>query len=319
MSLVSIFGAMMRLAAPTLLVALGGMFCLKIELFNLGLEGFMLLGSFSAIAGTYLSGSILVGLLAALATGALFMLIYGFFSLELGVDPVVGGIAVVSIAAGFTRFLLPAMFGHTGRLELFSSVVLKTYSVPLLKDIPIFGGMFTNNSLIVYFAMLCPFLLHYLFYRTPYGLALRATGASDEVAAASGVNIRHVKYIALLLAGLLCGLGGAQLSLAANMFNVGMSNGRGYTAIAALILSKSRPIPTFFACLLFGAAEALVINLSGEGTPAQFLSMLPYVLAIAVAVLPKVFIAARHRVRLHHFNQSHNFTGSSDINTANDG
>lgn len=313
MSFASILGATMRLAAPTLLVALGGMFCLKIDLFNLGLEGFMLLGSFAAIAGTYMSGSIWVGLLAALATGVLFMLIYGFFSLELGVDPVVGGIAVVSIAAGVTRFLLPAMFGQTGRLELFSSVVLRTYSIPLLSGIPIVGGVFANHSLIVYFAMLCPFLLHYLFYRTPYGLALRATGTSDEVAAAAGVNTRRVKYSALVLAGLLCGLGGAQLSLAANMFNVGMSNGRGYTAIAALILSKARPIPTFLACLLFGVAEALVISLSGEGMPAQFLSMLPYVLAIAVAVLPRVLGAVRHRVRLSHFNRSHDFGSQQGV------
>ena len=307
MNIISLLCTTVRLAAPTILIALGGMFCLRINLFNLGLEGFMLLSSFFAIVGAYLTNSMAVGFLLAVLIGAVLMLIYGLFTLELNVDPVVGGIAIVSIASGLTRFLLSAVFGQNGRLELFSSCVLNTLDIPLLRDIPYLNRILNNHSPIIYFALLCPFLLNFLFYRTSYGLSLRAIGQSTDVAEAAGINTRRIKYIALLIGGVLAGLSGAQLSLSANLFNIGMSNGRGYTAIAALILARARPIPTFLSCLLFGFADALVITISGYGLPSQFLSMLPYVLAILVAVLPYVFRSIGKNIQLQRFNHSMHF------------
>lgn len=307
MNIVSLLATAVRLAAPTILIALAGMFCLKINLFNLGLEGFMLLSAFFSIVGAYLTNSMAVGVLSGMLTGVVFMLLYGVFTLELSVDPVVGGIAIVSIAAGMTRFLLSAVFGQNGRLELFSSCVLKTLDIPILRDIPYLRDIFNNQSFIVYLALLLPFVLHLLFYRTSFGLSLRAVGENADVAEAAGVNAKRVKYAALLIGGLLAGLAGAQLSLSANLFNIGMTNGRGYTAIAALILARSKPLPTFLACLLFGFADALVITISGYGLPSQFLSMLPYLLAILVAVLPYVFRSIGEKIRLSRFNATADF------------
>ena len=304
MNLISLLSATVRLAAPTILIALGGMFCLKINLFNLGLEGFLLMASFSAVAGAYTADSILAGVALAVLTGVIFMLLYGLFTLELHVDPVVGGIAVVSIATGLTRFLLLALFDQNGRLELLSGSGLTTIEIPLIKDIPYLSDILSGHSIIVYLAFLLPFFLHYMFYHTAFGLSLRSIGENADVAEAAGVNTKRIKYLALLMAGILAGLAGAQLSLSANLFNVGMSNGRGYTAIAALIMAKAQPLPTFFACLLFGFADALVIMVSGYGLPSQFLSMFPYVLAILVAVIPNMIRRGKDQVQLKRFNRS---------------
>ena len=111
---------------------------------------------------------------------------------------------------------------------------------------------------------------------------------NQEAAVSASIPVKRIQYLSMAIGGMLCGLGGAQLAMASNLFNVGMTNGRGYTAIAALILTGSEPIRTFWACLVFGFAEALVLMLSGEGYPVQILSMLPYVLALMVAILPPV-------------------------------
>ena len=297
MNITDLLTITLRLAAPTILVAQGGLFSMRIDIFNLGLEGFMLMGCFTSIVGAYLTANAYLGILAAALLGTLVMLVYAFFIFELHVDPVVCAIAIITIASGLTRFLLVSWFKSSGRLYLPEGAALSTIQIPFLNHLPFVGPILNNHSILVYFALLVPFLVYFILYKTNFGLSLRAVGMNQEAAVSASIPVKRIQYLSMAIGGMLCGLGGAQLAMASNLFNVGMNNGRGYTAIAALILTGSEPIRTFWACLVFGFAEALVLMLSGEGYPVQILSMLPYVLALMVAILPPVVGKMMLRIR----------------------
>ena len=277
-----------RLAAPVLLVALGGLFSLRVNIFNIALEGFMLFGCFASVVGAYLTGSVLGGILFAAAVSLLMTMVYALFVLELDVDPVICAIAVITIAGGLTRYLLIPIFHTSGRYILPPELALPTVNLPWLEAIPVLGPILNNHSILVYLALVLPFLLHIFLYKTDLGLSMRSVGLNAEAAASAGISVKKVRYFALAMNGILCGLAGAQLALSLNLFNVGLTNGRGFTALAALTLTGFEPILTLLACLLFGASDALVLMLSGEGYPVQILSMLPYVLALVVAIVPPI-------------------------------
>lgn len=288
MDIISLLNLSVRLAGPVLLVALGGIFASRVNIFNLALEGFMLMGAFSSIVGAYVTDSITGGILIAGLVGILLTLTYAVFIFELKVDPTICAIAVITIASGLTRYLLIPIFGSTGRYILPQKFALPTLHFALLDYIPVLGPALNDHSLLVYLALILPFAVHILFYRTSFGLSARAVGLDDAVASSTGISPKRIRYIALAINGLMCGLAGAQLSLSLNMFNVGMSNGRGFTALAAITLTRAEPVPTLLVCLLFGFAEAIVLALSGQGYPVHILSMLPYFLALVAAIVPPV-------------------------------
>lgn len=297
MDLISLLNLSVRLAGPVLLVALGGIFASRVNIFNLALEGFMLMGAFSSIVGAYVSNSIGGGIVIAALTSMALILIYAVFIFELHVDPTICAIAVITISSGLTRYLLVPIFDCTGRYILPQEFALPTIHLPLLDHIPVLGQALNDHSILVYLALLLPFVVHILLYRTRFGLSIRAVGLNDEVAASAGISVKRTRYIALAINGLMCGLAGAQLALSLNMFNVGMTNGRGFTALAAITLTQAEPIPTLLVCLLFGFAEAIVLALSGQGYSVHILSMLPYFLALAAAIIPPVLRLIIHRSR----------------------
>ena len=179
------------------------------------------------------------------------------------------------------------ILGTSGRFILPSDLGLPSLSLPLLDKIPLVGKVFSGHSVIVYISWILVMVTHIILYKTSFGLNIRSIGLKPDASASAGISVRRVQYIALSINGLLCGLAGAELALGfTNMFNEGMTNGRGFTALAALILANSEPIATLGACLLFGLSEAIVIALSSEGYAIQLLSMLPYLLAIIVALVP---------------------------------
>lgn len=300
MNITQLLSMTVRLLAPTLLVALGGIFSFRIKVFPLGLEGYMLAGSFLAVAGTYAFGNAYGGMALAAVAVMLLALVFAFFVIELSVNPVICAFAINTIVNGLTRFLMAPVFGSSGRFYLDSALALPRLQVPIVKSIPVVSDIFNNHSVLVYAALLLPFILQLVYYKTTFGLALRATGVHEEAAVAAGISTRKVRYASLMCTGFLAGLGGAQLSLAANLFNVGMTDGRGFTALAAIVLSAGEPIRAFLGCILFGLCDALVLNLSSEGIPIQFLSMLPYLLAILFAVLPPILRILREKTA---FNQ----------------
>ena len=297
MDIVSILTVAVRHAGPILLVAMGGLLAVKANVFNLALEGFMLIGAFASIVGAYYSNNVIIGILSGIVASTILIIIYAVFIIELKVQPVICAISIITLTGGLTRYLLNPIFGVSGRYVLSSELAMPTVHINFLDKIPLIGNILNGHSIIVYFSLFLPFVLYFVMYKTTYGLDLRAVGTNEEAAVSAGLNARRVKYTALIFNGILCGLGGAELALSVYMFNVGMTNGRGYTALAAIILSNSHPVGAFAACLLFGLAESLVVTLSTTGVSSYLLGMLPYVLALAAEAFPQLFKIYKNGMR----------------------
>ncbi len=287
----------LRLTAPVLLIALGGLFALKVNVFNLALDAFALIGCFSAVAGAYYTNSVAGGVLIAVIVTVIMMLIYGIFVFELDVNAVVCAVAFITLSSGLTRYLMKPIFNSNGKYILPSTLGLKAIHFDWLDNIPVLGTIFNNQSILVYVSLIAPFIIYIFLYKTNLGLSLRSVGLNPDAANAAGINAKQISYFALILNGVFCGLAGAQLALALNMFNVGMTNGRGLTALAVLILTNSAPILVLLASLLFGIADAITNVLSAEGYPSQILQMLPYALALLAAVLPLSYKKLTKKIR----------------------
>jgi simple sugar transport system permease protein len=292
--------ATIRLSAPLLLAALAGLFAERAGIADLGLEGKMLAGAFAAGAVAAVTGSATLGLAAAIAAACLFSLIHFFVTVWNGGDQIVSGIAINIISAGLTPTLAYAFFplgGQTPRLD--DEARLLGHRLPFSETAGSFGflGRFYDevigghNSL-VYAAALSTPLAAFLLYRTGWGLRLRAAGENPEALAAAGRSVVRIRLWALMVNGVLVGLAGAYLSLAANAgFSRAMTAGKGYLAVAALILGRWRPWPTLLACLMFAAADAIQGQLQGVplpvvGTiPAPWITALPYVVTVIVLAI----------------------------------
>jgi ABC-type uncharacterized transport system permease subunit len=252
-----------RLATPLLLAALGGLLSERSGVINIALEGLMLAGAFTAAAVTYFVGSPWLGLLAAVAAGATVAAVHAVATIRYGADQVVSGIAVNIAFLGLPALLCGALFDSTGA----------TPQLPRSELLP--------RAPIALAFLLVP-AAAYVLDRTHFGLRLRACGESPEAADAAGVRVGRLRYLAVVLSGALAGIGGAYLSIGqSSLFSRNMTAGRGYIALAALILGRWRPVPTMLACLLFGAAEALSIQMQGVvAIPVQLIQIVPHVLTL---------------------------------------
>jgi len=269
-----------RLAAPLVLAALGGLFSERSGVINIALEGKMLAGAFTAAAVTYAAdtrfgmgaASPWIGLLGGIIAGLFIAVIYAVSCIRFKADQVVSGAAINILMLGIPGFLSGALFLSSG----------STPQIPkdrLLPQSPWFIA-------VVILALVA--LIWYVLYKTPFGLRLRSVGENPEAADAAGVSVSRIRYAGVLLAGVLAGIGGAYLSIGqSSLFTRNMTVGRGFIALAALIFGKWRPVPTLLACILFGFTEALSIQMQGakpfgKDIPVQFIQMVPYVLTIVV-------------------------------------
>jgi ABC-type uncharacterized transport system permease subunit len=254
-----------RLATPLLLAALGGLFSERSGVINIGLEGLMLSGAFTAAVVTHYSGNPWVGLLAAILAGIGVALIHAVACIRYRADQVVSGTAINILFLGVPALLSGAMFASTGA----------TPQVPKEQLLPL-------APIVLAFALVP--VTWWVLNRTPFGLRLRAVGENPEAADTAGVNVARIRYAGVLLSGALAAIGGAYLSIGqSSLFTRNMTAGRGFIALAALIFGKWRPVQTMLACLLFGVAEALSIQMQGVSQiPVQFIQIIPYVLTIVV-------------------------------------
>ena len=259
----------LRIAVPYLFAAAGGIVSERAGIIALTLEGFMLTGAFCAALGSYYGGPS-AGVLAGIAGGVLLALLYAVSSIRFKADQVVVGIAINLLAIGLTRFFLRLFFDSSSNSP----------------RVPGFGGSGTGfvalaTNPLVWVGLVAIPIVAWVMYRTPYGLRVRAVGEHPAAAASVGVPVTRVRYIAVLLSGMIAGLGGAYLALDQHQFTDGMTAGRGFIALAAIIFGKWNPIWAGLACLLFAAAETLQIQLQGShAIPSQFVEMIPYVLTI---------------------------------------
>lgn len=286
MNIINLLSSALRLTTPVLLITMGGLFSLKCNIFNLAIDGFTLVSCFASIVGAYLTNSVFLGAVIGTSAAIIFCLIYGAFVYELNVDPVICAIAFISICSGLTRYLLNPIFNSSGRVIISNELKLQPIHIAFLDNFPLLSQVLNDKTVFVYFSYIAPILIWILLYKTRYGLNIRSVGFSEEVANSAGINVKFTRYSALAFTGFFCGLAGAQLSLSLNMFNVGMTDSRGYTALAVLIMTDSAPILSMLACLMFGLSDALVLQLSGTGYNAQLLEALPYIVALCIVIVP---------------------------------
>ena len=262
----------LRIASPSLLAASGGVLSERAGLIGLTLEGYMLGGAFAAAVGSYAAGAPWVGVLAAVVGGGALALLYAVSSIRFKADQVVVGIAINLLAIGLTRFFLRLFFdssSNSPRVPGFDATGSGTGFVALLQ-----------NPLVWIGVLMIP-AVAWVLYRTPFGLRVRAVGEHPAAAASVGVPVARVRYVAVALSGMIAGLGGAYLALDQHQFTDGMTAGRGFIALAAIIFGRWDPVRAGLACLLFAAAETLQIQLQGSHVIAsQFIEMIPYVLTI---------------------------------------
>lgn len=261
-----------RIAIPYLLAAAGGVMSERIGVIALGLEGFMLAGAFGAALGSYFGGSPWLGLVGAVAAGAIVTVILAIATLRFNANQVVVGVAINLLVVAATRFFLRLMFDSASNSP----------------RVPGFGGEGISNGLfasfvnpVVWLGLVALPLLGWVLYHTPFGLRARAVGEKPEAAASLGVAVTTLRFNGLLIAGTLASLGGAYLSLDQHQFSDSMTAGRGFIALAAVIFGRWEPVRVAIACVLFAAAETFQIQLQGaQLIPSQFVEMIPYLLTI---------------------------------------
>ena len=291
----TLIASTLRVATPLILAALAGVLAERSGVIDLALEGKMLFAAFAAAAGGVTSGSTTVALMCACGVAMLLSWLHGFACVSHRGDQVVSGMALNIVASGLTVVLGIAWFQQGGQTPPVSAQVrlgpLWPGAAAALNDIPVIGpvlgeGLLAHNAL-VYLALMLVAAVWWLVYRTRFGLRLRAVGENPYMVEAAGVSVVRLRYLALSLNGVLCGLAGAYLVLAQNAsFGPNMTAGRGYMALAAMIFGHWRPVPALGACLLFGFLDTVAVRLQGVKLPhvgeipVQAIQALPYVLTV---------------------------------------
>ena len=299
-SLNDIIAASVRIATPVTLAALGGVFCQKAGIFNIGLEGMMLAGSFAVVCGEIaFGGSIAAGLLFAAGAGILLSLLFALAVLKLGANKIITGIGINLLSVGLTSFLLRAIYDTQGTLRADVMESLPNIQLPFLQGIPVIGGIFGNQNLLTYIAFLMVIVTALILYKTPFGVAACAIGELPESVESGGIKPDRIALFAILWSGLLCGIAGTYLStVSVTGFTEDMVQGRGFTAFSALIFGNGNPFVTWAVSILFGFADALGIRieLNNSGFPSSIIKMFPYVLSV-VALAGSCYVREVSRKR----------------------
>lgn len=275
-SILAIIASAIRLAVPYTLAGLGGTYSERSGVVNIGLEGQMLTGAFTAVAITNISGSPWLGLAAAIFVGMMLGLIHAVVCVTFKADQIVSGLAIIIFAAGITVFFSWLIFNKT------QIKVEETLRVPFLHAIPAFKTLFIKIPPLVFITAFIIIASHIIIFKTVFGLRLRSVGEHPQAADTLGINVYKMRYTAVIISGGLAGMAGAYLSLEhAHYFVKGISGGRGFIGLASMIFGKWTPLGTAGAGLLFGFGEAMKPYLP-KVVPSQFIDMIPYILTILV-------------------------------------
>ena len=296
LTIVQILDSTLRLATPLLFACLAGLFSERAGVFDIGLEGKLLIAAFFSAAFAFTSGSAWVGLGAGVLAAVTLSVLHGLASITFRGNQLISGVAINFLAAGMTVVIAQSWFSQGGRTpSLSGDARFQSLELPLagtLSEVPVIGPLYfeviSGHSLLVYLGLLAVPASWWLLYRTRFGLRLRAVGENPAAVDTAGVSVMRLRFTAVLIAGVLCGIGGAYLatSLSAG-FVKDMSAGRGFIALAALIFAKWRPWQALGAVLLFGALEAIAnrfpsLDLGIITLPGQFMAALPYILTVII-------------------------------------
>ena len=295
-TLLQILDSTVRLGTPLLLACLAGLFSERAGIFDIGLEGKMLMAAFFSGAVAAITGSVWLGLTAGVLSSLVLSAIHGAASITFRGNQLISGVAINFLASGLTVLIGQKWFQLGGRTPPLSGdgrfAPITLPFAETLREVPVLGPIYhdliSGHSILVYVALAAVPASWWLLYRTRFGLRLRAVGENPAAVDTAGISVVRLRYSAVMICGLLTGLAGAYLATALSAgFVKEMTAGRGYIALAALIFAKWRPVPALGATMLFGLLEAIAnryqnIDLGGVVLPVQFMQALPYILTVVI-------------------------------------
>jgi len=269
-----------RISTPYILAAMGGLLCERSGVINIALEGVLLMSALAFAVITHATGDPWIGLLCAMGMGALVMSVHAGLCINARANHIIVGLGINLVAAGGVRFVLKVLYNSSSngpRFPAFESTFWHH-----IQELPVLGGMMPTP--ITPLAVLVVVVVNVLLFRTVPGLRIRAVGEHPLAAQSQGVAVRRTRWMAVLLGGVVTSLGGVYLAADQHQFTHGMSAGRGYIALAAVVFGQWIPARALLGCVVFGLSEAVQIHLqsSGTGIPTQFVQMIPYILTLAV-------------------------------------
>ncbi len=278
-----------RLSTPLIFAALAAVINKKAGMLNMALEGMMLSAALGGVVFAGATNNVWIGLLGAVVIGVIVGWVIAFANISGQTDLYLTCIAVNLAATGGTVF---AMFLLTGEKATTSAAIkaytLPSITIPLIDKIPLIGPMISGHNVLTYFSFISIFLVWFFLYRTRLGLRMRAVGENPQAASSVGINVKKIGYISFLIAGVLCGFGGAFMSMGwVSFFMKNMINGRGYIGLSAMNIAEGNPIGSGIAAVFFGFSDALATTLKSQGGtfPTEFLDMIPYAATIIALVV----------------------------------
>ena len=295
--LITVSDSTLRLATPLLLACLAGLFSERAGIFDIGLEGKMLAAAFFSAALAAVTGSVWLGLLAGIAASLALSLLHGLASITFRGNQLISGVAINFLAAGMTVLIAQSWFKQGGRTpSLFGGGRFTEITLPFAETLgtvpvlgPIYRDLISGHSILVYVSLLMVPLTWWVLYRTRFGLRLRAVGEAPEAVDTAGVSVVGLRFAAVMICGVLCGIAGAYMATGLQAgFVKDMTAGRGYIALAALIFAKWRPWYALYSCLLFGFLQAIALRPDliekylGFEVQVQLLDALPYILTVVI-------------------------------------
>lgn len=271
-----------RVATPILLASLGAVICTKAGVVNLGLEGIMLISALAGVLGSAFGGSLWIGLLMGLLASVAVSAVFAYFHLVLKANNVLCGTAVNTMASGLTVFVLQLATGEKGNSSSLKSFSFPNVDIPIIKDIPVLGGILSGHNALTYLALAMVVVIWFFLYKTPTGLRMRAVGENPNAASSVGQNVIKIQFLAIVLCGLMTGLGGMYLSMGyLTMFVRDMTAGRGFIALAACSMGQATPVGALISSMIFAFFDGLSNILQVLKIPSEFIQMLPYLATIA--------------------------------------